>query len=147
MALLSTECRSSKNSGVLSGNGLDPRQPSASAPTCRSRHQTEALTVSRRFRPGKYTASSGVSEPGTPRRPCSSAGRRHRESALRARRAFPVADPNFGEERCERRQFHLLPPQSAANVERINARIIPQQFDGKDRAIESAADEDGHFGC
>ena len=69
MALLSTEWRSSKNAGVLSGNGFDPRQPGASAPTSRRRHQTEALTVRRTLRPGKYTAASGVSEPGTPRPP------------------------------------------------------------------------------
>ena len=35
------------------GNGLDPRQPRARVSMLRSRHQTAALTVSRRLRPGR----------------------------------------------------------------------------------------------
>ena len=87
IARLSNSSSMQKKPGVLSGKGFDPRQPSARVEIPRRRHQTAALIVSSKLRPGDQSASSAVSQPGTPfppgtPAPCSYYRRR---SAHRAR--------------------------------------------------------------
>ena len=83
---------------------------------------------------------------GTRRPPCSSAGRKRRGSAHRARRGFPVPVRNRGKKCPGRRQLDLFPAQSAADVEGMHPGILPQCVDSQDRAVESAADQDGNRG-
>ena len=65
-ARFTTPAIAEKNSAVASGNGFDPSGARANSGTPFRWHQSNGFASNSTFRPGRKTASSGVSAPGVP---------------------------------------------------------------------------------
>ncbi len=132
-------------SGPLSAKGLPFSVPRAMTSTPLSAHQTLDLVRSRRLRPGRYTALSGVVSSGTPV-PDTLQWAPYR-SAMGRSKATNGLRPEVGrkgvQEPAKVCLLNRLPGQAEADVERLDGPALPGQLGDQDGAVDTTAGQHG----